>query len=96
MMVILSRVFWTIVIIIIGISIFHIDWILVPPFSTPHADVILVCPDGQYSIGEVCKMQPTGCPNGDSLPMDICYKNIQEPPVSYVLDDPVINWNLAK
>lgn len=32
-----------------------------------------ICPDGSYSIdmGElVCKIEPTGCPYGDSIPLD--------------------------
>ncbi len=34
------------------------------------------CPAGSYPIGDgVCKAEPTGCPFGDSVPMDKC-----EPP----------------
>lgn len=29
------------------------------------------CPEGSYQIGEdVCKAEPTGCPYGDSIPID--------------------------
>jgi len=35
------------------------------------------CPDGSYNIGEtkvdgevICKLEPTGCPYGDSIPLD--------------------------
>ncbi len=31
------------------------------------------CPEGSYPIGDgVCKAEPTGCPFGDSVPMDKC------------------------
>lgn len=31
------------------------------------------CPPGSYPIGDgACKNQPTGCPWGDSVPMDKC------------------------
>lgn len=33
------------------------------------------CPAGQYPIGDgTCKAEPTGCPYGDSIPMDECEK----------------------
>lgn len=38
------------------------------------------CPEGSYSIGiekngeNICKLEPTGCPYGDSIPLDICDK----------------------
>ncbi len=39
------------------------------------------CPPGSYSIGvddktgaAICKLEPTGCPYGDSIPMDMCDK----------------------
>lgn len=36
----------------------------------PHATQ---CPPGSYSIDEhVCKKEPTGCPYGDSLPLEKC------------------------
>lgn len=40
----------------------------------------LPCPAGSYSIGidengqHICKQEPTGCPYGDSIPMDMCDK----------------------
>lgn len=36
------------------------------------------CPDGSYNIGTkdgvnpICKLEPTGCPFGDSVPLDKC------------------------
>ncbi len=38
------------------------------------------CPAGSYDIGiskdgsPICKLEPTGCPYGDSIPMDMCAK----------------------
>lgn len=38
------------------------------------------CPSGSYQIAvddqgnPVCKQDPTGCPYGDSIPMDMCAK----------------------
>jgi len=38
------------------------------------------CPAGSYNIGitkdgsPLCKLEPTGCPYGDSIPMDMCDK----------------------
>ena len=39
-----------------------------------------LCPAGSYDIGitkdgdPICKLEPTGCPYGDSIPMDMCDK----------------------
>jgi hypothetical protein len=31
------------------------------------------CPEGSYPIGDgACKLEPTGCPFGDSIPMEKC------------------------
>lgn len=49
------------------------------------------CPAGSYDIGitkdgdPICKLEPTGCPYGDSIPMDMCDKfkpaePVQQPP----------------
>jgi len=38
------------------------------------------CPAGSYNIGTkdginpICKLEPTGCPYGDSIPLDMCDK----------------------
>lgn len=33
------------------------------------------CPEGQTPIGNgACRQTPTGCPYGDSIPMDMCSK----------------------
>lgn len=43
------------------------------------------CPAGSYNIGEsktnepLCKLEPTGCPYGDSIPMDMCDKFAPQP-----------------
>lgn len=34
----------------------------------------VVCPSGSYDAGGFCKQEPTGCPYGDSIPMDNCQK----------------------
>lgn len=40
--------------------------------------VPVICPDGTYNIGTeeepVCKNEPTGCVNGDSIPLEDCDK----------------------
>lgn len=58
------------------------------------------CPAGSYNIGTkdginpICKLEPTGCPYGDSIPMDMCNKfkpvePVQQAPVE-VLSETVI------
>ncbi len=44
------------------------------------------CPNGSYPIGyddetgaAICKKEPTGCPYGDSIPMDMCDKFKPQP-----------------
>lgn len=41
------------------------------------------CPAGSYNIGTnddpICKQEPTGCPYGDSIPMDMCDKFAHQP-----------------
>lgn len=42
------------------------------------------CPVGSYPIGMekeqlLCKIEPTGCPYGDSIPMDSCDKHAPKP-----------------
>ena len=43
------------------------------------------CPAGSYNIGTkdgitpICKLEPTGCPYGDSIPMDMCDKFAPQP-----------------
>lgn len=37
------------------------------------------CPVGTYPIGDgVCKSEPTGCPYGDSVPMEKCEPQTNE------------------
>lgn len=54
------------------------------------------CPAGSYNIGiskdgsPICKLEPTGCPYGDSIPMDMCDKfKPQVEPVQQI-EQPVI------
>lgn len=48
------------------------------PVGTSNASNGDGCPDGSYNIGiekdgnPICKLEPTGCPWGDSVPMDKC------------------------
>lgn len=57
------------------------------------------CPAGSYNIGiskdgsPLCKLEPTGCPYGDSIPMDMCDKfkpQVVEPvqPVEQPITEP--------
>ena len=46
------------------------------------------CPDGSYSIGtekngeHICKLEPTGCPYGDSIPLGAdCDKHAPVEPI---------------
>ena len=48
----------------------------VPNPVTPVSATTAGCPDGSYNIGTkdgvnpICKLEPTGCPWGDSIPLD--------------------------
>lgn len=49
-------------------------------------EVPATCPAGSYEIGRkepdgepICKLEPTGCPYGDSIPMDMCDKFAPQP-----------------
>lgn len=48
------------------------------PVGTSNASNGDGCPDGSYNIGiekdgnPICKLEPTGCVNGDSVPLDKC------------------------
>lgn len=54
-----------------------------------------VCPDGSYAIDQgVCKQEPTGCPYGDSIPLDSpkCVPPVETPavePVPQPVNNPV-------
>lgn len=44
-----------------------------PASMTP--EVPASCPEGQEPIGDGnCRITPTGCPYGDSVPMEYCYQ----------------------
>ena len=70
-----------IVTVIIGLIVASIAAILIEP---AHANE--KCPDGMYQIGwskddpeEItCRMIPTGCPLGDSIPMDLCNEKLKK------------------
>lgn len=53
------------------------------------------CPAGSYDIGiskdgqPICKLEPTGCPYGDSIPMDMCAK-FEPQPVQAVEPAPTV------
>lgn len=52
------------------------------------------CPPGSYNIGisktdePLCKIEPTGCPYGDSIPMDMCDKFAPQPEQLAPVDQP--------
>lgn len=56
-------------ILIIILSICAATFIIRVAYAEP-----MVCPAGTYNIGEknspLCKKEPTGCPYGDSIPLD--------------------------
>ena len=63
-----------------------------------HAEPIqkLDCPAGSYNAGGFCKNEPTGCPYGDSIPVD-SPKCVAPPvleqtpiPVTPVIDTPIV------
>lgn len=63
------------------------------PVSAQEAEY--TCPDGYYKIGDGdCKAQPTGCPYGDSIPLDspkcaptVVQPTIPETPVTDIPDN---------
>lgn len=59
-------------------------------------EVPATCPAGSYEIGRkepdgepICKLEPTGCPYGDSIPMDMCDKFAPQPEEPVVVPEPV-------
>lgn len=54
------------------------------------------CPAGSYDIGiskdgsPICKLEPTGCPYGDSIPMDMCDKFKPEVEPVQMVEQPAI------
>jgi len=58
-------------------------------------EVPATCPPGSFEVGQIeegvpiCKLEPTGCPYGDSIPMDECDK-FKEPESEVVLEQPTI------
>lgn len=92
----LNTVFVVSVLVSIWLLAFHSDWIMAPPFES--RSFALSCRNGTYSIGEVCKAEPTGCPDGDSVPLELCekFKPIPTPPVDYVTEPSVTNWSAEK
>ena len=67
---------------------------------TTNAQEVQTCPDGSYDIGAskddelICKLEPTGCPYGDSIPLGPeCDKHAPQvkAEVKEVVDIPVID-----
>lgn len=59
----------------------------------------ITCPNGQYLIDEekgICKIQPTGCPYGDSIPVEHCDKFEQQSHQTEVPQYPVENINFTE
>jgi hypothetical protein len=69
------------VLIIIATLIAIVSWIGIVGAEAPAK----TCPEGSYDIGiskdgePLCKLNPTGCPYGDSIPMDMCDKFAPKP-----------------
>lgn len=60
-------------------TLFAITLVLIISITTiVRADSNQECPEGTYNIGisktdePLCKIIPTGCPHGDSIPMEKC------------------------
>lgn len=75
----IKATFILIVITAASIMILRPDWVIagIPKSQRDVGNVnsLATCPDGTYSIDDqqgICKAQPTGCPNGDSLPAEKC------------------------
>ncbi len=69
-----------VVIAAIGIAI-----LIIGVTASMQATAAQTCPEGSYNIGiskdgePLCKLNPTGCPYGDSIPMDMCDKFAPKP-----------------
>ena len=62
------KLFWFIALFLVLIALFYLrqSKALVIP-----AAAAAQCPAGSYSLGDgACKLEPTGCPYGDSIPID--------------------------
>lgn len=52
------------------------------------------CPEGSYDIGitkngePLCKLEPTGCPYGDSIPLEVCDKFAPQPEPKTEISEP--------
>lgn len=66
------------------------------PQPADASDTVSECPAGSYNIGiskdgsPICKLEPTGCPYGDSIPMDMCDKFKPEVEPLQPIEQPVI------
>ena len=54
-----------------------LSWFNVIEVDSEETPVVATCPEGSYEIGRkeedgepICKLEPTGCPYGDSIPVD--------------------------
>ena len=60
-----KKLIWFIFFVLILIVIFYARQ------TKPFVKAAQSCPDGSYYIGDdACKLEPTGCPYGDSIPID--------------------------
>lgn len=83
---VVSKAFWASVLIAAWLLIFHMDWVMVPPMTA-------------HAMEMKPPSEPTGCPYGDSIPMDLCQKFapvVTPAPVPIQVDEPVIDWSAAK
>lgn len=58
------------------------------PRRTTHS--VTSCPQGSYDAGGFCKSEPTGCPNGDSIPIEKCEIPVLEEDKTEVEFEPMI------
>lgn len=60
-----KKLFWFLFLVLTLVVIFYARQM------KPLANAAAECPAGSYSLGDgACKLEPTGCPYGDSIPID--------------------------
>lgn len=59
-------------------------WYMYERWTAPihsHEVQVKECPAGSYNINTkdepICKLEPTGCPYGDSIPLDVCFEKFK-------------------
>lgn len=77
-------------VIILALGLFAYIFLIAGSVDSQTAPEQKKCPEGSYNIGIekregeiICKLEPTGCPYGDSVPMDMCDKVAPENTTSY-------------